>query len=117
MSSRPGKSRRQRGGTLKPQLPQIELLDEGLDHAHRVVVGHIIVQARRQQRSLASILAFNESLHAAGLAKRVAEVYEDTLRFYTASAERSHVFECGSTITTSRDGKSLVRSLLGKPIR
>ena len=79
-----------RRGTLKPQLPQIELLDERFDHAHRVVLGHIIVQARRQQGGLASILAFDESLHAAGLAKRVAEVYEDTLRFYTGSAGSRH---------------------------
>jgi hypothetical protein len=67
-------------------LPQVELLDERFDDTHRVVLGHIIVQARRQQGGLASILAFNESLHAAGLAKRVAEVYEETLRFYTPSA-------------------------------
>ena len=78
-----GASGGRRGGTLKPQLPQIELLDERFDDTHRVVLGHIIVQARRQQSGLASVLAFNESLHPAGLAIRVAEVYEDTLRFYT----------------------------------
>jgi hypothetical protein len=30
----------------------------------------------------------NESLHATGLAKRVAEVYGATLRFYTASGQK-----------------------------
>ena len=36
-----------RGGAFKPELPQVELLDERFDDAHRVVLGHVIVQARR----------------------------------------------------------------------
>ena len=75
-----------RRGAFKPELPQVELLDERFDDTHRVVLGHIIVQARRQQGRLAAVLAFDESLHVARLAQRVAEVYEETLRFDTASA-------------------------------
>ncbi len=75
-----------RGGAFKPELSQVELLDERFDDAHRVVLGHVIVQARRQQGGLAAVLAFDESLHVAPASQRVAEVYEDTLRFYTGSA-------------------------------
>jgi len=44
------------------QLLQIELFDEGVDRADRVVVSDIVVETLGQQRGLHAAFAFDESL-------------------------------------------------------
>ncbi len=51
--------------TFKAQVLKIQLVDERVDHADRVVVPDEVVQALWQQGDLASIFAFDESLHVA----------------------------------------------------
>src|SRR4051812_1049009 len=64
--------------------------DEDIDHTHRVVLGHVVVQKLRQQRALPTVLAFNKALHFAPVLMRYwLNVYRArsvylTLRFYTA---------------------------------
>ena len=52
-------------GTFKPQLMQVKLFDEGVDHPNRVVFGDLVVEALGEQGDLASIFSFDESLHPA----------------------------------------------------
>jgi hypothetical protein len=56
---RPARRCRIRPG--KAQLLQIELFDEGVDCANRIVFGDVIVQIFRQQCGLASVLTVDES--------------------------------------------------------
>ena len=56
--------------TLEPEASQIKLFDEDIDHAHRVVLGHIVVQVLGKQRTLSAVLAFDKALHAAPVLMR-----------------------------------------------
>ena len=58
---------RGRFGALEAQLRQIQLVDEGVDGAYRVVLGDPVVQSLWQQRGLGSALTFDEPLHRAPL--------------------------------------------------
>ena len=80
-------ARHGRIGAGKAQRLQIEFFDEGIDRANRVVFGDVVVQALRQQRGLASVFTFDESLHAAPASQRVAVLYERSGSFHTPSAE------------------------------
>lgn len=48
---------------LKSQRFQVELVDECIDYAHRIVVGDEVIQAIRDQRYLLPVLTFDESGH------------------------------------------------------
>ena len=48
----------------KAKSTEIELVDEHFDHLHRVVFANVVIQTRRHQRDLRSVLALDESLHA-----------------------------------------------------
>src|SRR4029077_17801526 len=51
--------------TLETHRPQVELLDEGLDHPYRIVLRHVIIDTLGQQTDLRPIHTFDESLHRA----------------------------------------------------
>jgi hypothetical protein len=68
-----------RGRRVNPneaQRIQIRPVNEELDHANRILRLNVVLQTRRQQRHLGSVLAFDESLHAAAPKKPDASVYE-----------------------------------------
>jgi hypothetical protein len=48
---------------FKIQLAKIKFIDKDIDHSHRVGIRNIVVEKFRQQNSLSSILALNETLH------------------------------------------------------
>src|SRR5882762_7646315 len=43
--------------------PQVELLDEYVDHSDRVLLRHIVVQELGKQNALPAVLTFDEALH------------------------------------------------------
>ena len=49
-------------------------IDEHLDHANRILRFNVVLQTRGQQAHLGSVLAFDESLHAAAPNKLDASV-------------------------------------------
>ena len=49
---------------LEPQRPQVQFLDEHVDHTNRVLLRHIVVQVFRKRDPLAAILTLNEATHA-----------------------------------------------------
>jgi hypothetical protein len=51
--------------TLKAQCRQIQFVDERLNHADRVVLRHIVIEAVREQRYLQPVLAFHETFNPA----------------------------------------------------
>jgi hypothetical protein len=69
-----GSSRRCRSGSLKPEITKIKLIDKDVDYAHRIVVGHIVLDILGQQDNLLTVFAFNESLHVAARSERVTSV-------------------------------------------
>ena len=60
--------------TLEAKAGQIQFVDEDVDHTHRVVRDDKVVKTLGQQRHLGSVLAFDESLHAAAPNKPDASV-------------------------------------------
>jgi hypothetical protein len=52
-----------RDDALKPQPPQIQLLDEDVDRPHRIVFSHVIVKELGQQNALRSVLPLHKALH------------------------------------------------------
>jgi hypothetical protein len=58
-------ARRSRLGTLEPQFPEVEFVDERVDHPNRVVFSDVVVEALREQGDLASVGSLDESLHHA----------------------------------------------------
>jgi hypothetical protein len=64
-----GPSRGGRLGTGEAQGYQIELIDEGVDHPHRIVLRDIVVQAFGQKQRLPAVFAFDEARHR-GLRER-----------------------------------------------
>jgi hypothetical protein len=58
-----GPARRQRLHTVKPQIGQIERLDEHIDRANRIAILNPVTKAFRQQRRLPAIRPLNETPH------------------------------------------------------
>ena len=54
---------RRRHNALEPQRPQIQLVDEHVDHPDRVVLGHVVVQRLRQQECLPAVFTLDETPH------------------------------------------------------
>jgi hypothetical protein len=52
-----------RDDALKPQRPQIQLVNKDVDHPHRMVFGHVIVEELGEQDALRSVLALNKACH------------------------------------------------------
>ena len=50
-------------GAFEPKRLEVQLVDECIDDAHRVVFANVVVKAFWQQRDLVSVRAFDESLH------------------------------------------------------
>jgi hypothetical protein len=50
-------------GTLEAQVSQLDLFDERIDNADRIVLTDVVIKALGQQRDLATVFAFDESLH------------------------------------------------------
>jgi hypothetical protein len=51
----------------KAKMPEIKLVDEEVDHPHRVVLGDIVRQLRRKHRSLIAIRPAYKAGHAISL--------------------------------------------------
>src|SRR6516165_6062294 len=49
--------------TIEPQCRQIQFVDECFNNPDRVVLGHVVIQAVRKQRSLPPVLAFHKTFH------------------------------------------------------
>jgi hypothetical protein len=45
------------------ELVEIETVDKHVDRTHRIVVGHVVVEQRREQRALPTIDPFHKSHH------------------------------------------------------
>src|SRR3546814_9028353 len=58
-----GATRRSRIDATEAQRLKINLIDKDIDNAYRVVLANVIVQTLGQQCKLASVLAFDKSLH------------------------------------------------------
>lgn len=52
-----------RSGSVKAEITKIKLIDEDIDYAYWIVVGHIVLKVLRQQNSLLTVCAFDASLH------------------------------------------------------
>ncbi|MNC50857.1 hypothetical protein D3C75_1001230 [compost metagenome] len=52
-----------RDDTVETQRAKIELIDENIDHPHRVGVRHVVIQALGKQRALPSVLSLDKALH------------------------------------------------------
>ena len=54
-----------RGGldAVKPEIAEIERIDEGVDRANRVLLVDPVVKTLRQERRLPTICPFDEPLH------------------------------------------------------
>src|SRR5437660_12207744 len=73
--------------TNEPELRQIQLVDEDVDHANRIILANPIFQAFRKERALSAIRAFNEALHQIPPRIRAGIITRESLlseRFYTA---------------------------------
>lgn len=75
--------------TLEAEFAQVELVDKYIDHPNWIVLGNVILQEFRQQRTLASAFTLDKSFHLALVLMRycynvytTASVYTK-LRFYT----------------------------------
>ena len=53
-----------RNDALKPSRPQIQFVDEDVDHPHWMVFSHVIVEELREQDTLRSHFALNQTLHS-----------------------------------------------------
>jgi hypothetical protein len=56
-------TRHLRHNPIKTQRRQVQLSDKHVDHPHRVIFAHLIVQIVRKQEPLPAILTFDEALH------------------------------------------------------
>ncbi len=68
-------ARVRRRGTCEAKHLEIEFCHEGVDDPNRVVLANEVIQTFGQQRDLLPVFAFDESLHAATLARCVTRVY------------------------------------------
>jgi hypothetical protein len=48
---------------LEPQQPQVQFLDEDVDHPYRVLLGDMLIQIFRKQDPLPAVLTLDETLH------------------------------------------------------
>ena len=56
-------ARRLRHDARKSQRMQIQFVDEDVDHPHRIVLSHVIVEELGEQNALRSVFALNKPLH------------------------------------------------------
>ncbi len=62
-------------GAYESQRVQIKFVHEGIDNAHRVVVGNELIQRFRQQRDLMPILTLDEPWHTDSLPRYALKLY------------------------------------------
>jgi hypothetical protein len=56
-------ARRLRHDARKSQRMQIQFVDEDVDHPHRIVLSHVIVEELGEQNALRSVFTLNKALH------------------------------------------------------
>lgn len=56
--------------TLETEFAQVEFVDKDIDNPNRIVLGNVIVQQLRQQRTLASGFTLDKSFHLAPVLMR-----------------------------------------------
>src|SRR5207237_4861007 len=49
--------------TDKPELVEIEIVDEHVDRSDRIILAHIVIERRRTQRALPAPQSYNNALH------------------------------------------------------
>jgi hypothetical protein len=49
--------------SLEPERPQVQLLDEHVDHSDRILLRRIVVQELGKQNALPPVLTFDEAPH------------------------------------------------------
>ncbi len=54
-------SRRRRCHTVEAERTQVQIIDEDIDHTHRVLLGHIVVETFGKQRRLPAVATLNEA--------------------------------------------------------
>src|SRR2546421_2717145 len=77
--------------TDEPELRQIQLVDEDVDHANRIILANPIFQAFRKERALSTIRALDEALNQIPPRIRAGIITRESLRserFYTAWVRR-----------------------------
>ena len=79
-----GTPSRRRLNALEAERSKVEFINEGIDHANRVVVGYVVFEAGGQHRLLAAILSFHKSAHAS-LPDGSQEAWTDLLFSHTHS--------------------------------
>jgi hypothetical protein len=107
MVTRP--SRRRSCSTIKRQCSQIAFVNNYIDDPNRIVFADVVIETFRQQRDLASVLAFNESspsvrLHQCiyiGINAQGPSLLTQSIRFHTASglSRRSSAVTAASGIS------------------
>src|SRR6476660_8920590 len=94
---------------LEAQSLQVELVDERVDDAYRVVFTDVVVETLRKQGDLASVLSLDESLHVRARSVALTSILPSSLtrakRFHTVSVD------CGYFFPRSRRPKPVVREL------
>jgi hypothetical protein len=50
--------------TFEAERTKVEFINEGLDHANRIILGDVVIEAGWQHRLLTAILTFHKSAHA-----------------------------------------------------
>src|SRR6478735_3399917 len=77
---------------LEAQSLQVELVDERVDDAYRVVFTDVVVETLRKQGDLASVLSLDESLHVRARSVALTSILPSSLtrakRFHTALTHR-----------------------------
>src|SRR5438067_11445675 len=73
--------------TDEPELRQVQLVDEDVDHANRIILANPIFQAFRKKRALSAIRALDEAFHQIPPRIRAGIITRESLRserFHTA---------------------------------
>jgi hypothetical protein len=52
-----------RNNALEAKAPEVKFIDENIDHAHRILLRHVVVQTLREQCSLRALLTYHKTLH------------------------------------------------------
>ena len=92
-----GPARRLRHNPLEPQRPQVQLVDEHVDHPDRVLLRHIVVQIVRKQNALPAILTLDEATHRTPRSKCF-EILAKAGGFHTASVHRRTSTTAGALV-------------------
>ena len=96
-----GPARRGRSHASKTKGCEIEFVHEPIDDARRIVFGHVVVQAIRQQRNLMAIRTQNEPRHTSR--RRHAETIRTAAFSHSLGGKQSCRFERHTAVKQTID--------------